>query len=162
MRPNLKTTFVALACAAAGPASAAAAAIALTERLAVETRDGKVLLHVSFENRGKRTLYVPASLARDDEPEGNLFEIVDTASGAPLAYTGKMVKRGPLGRDDYVAIAPHSLRRNTIDLSRSYAFARGAHSYSLTAPAHFLPTLEALDAPVALAPAPASFRHSVP
>jgi hypothetical protein len=123
----------------------------VSEAIAVESRQGKVLVHVTITNRGARTVYVPNTVAADKELFGRVFAVRDAASGAALEYIGPMVKRGPLTRDDYVAVKPRGKHSNTIDITRSYAFLPGKHTYQLSHAADYFADLERLAMPEAAA-----------
>ena len=138
----------------------ALAASALSTTLQVESRAGQVLLHVTIHNRGRSTLYIPRALAADPHPLGKTFMVTAGPGATPVPYTGPMVKRGPIGPADFVAVKPHSTLRHTLDISRSYGFLPGAHSYTLQYAGAAVSSLAQLDRTVALAPAPARFTHT--
>ena len=104
----------------------------VSEKVQVESRNGKVLLRLTIDNGSDRTVYVPRTVASDKELFGNWFEVRDSSNGDPIDYIGPMVKRAPLGKDDYLAVKPHSRHRNTIDITKAYAFMPGRHTYQLS------------------------------
>ena len=138
------------------------AASTLSSSLRVESRAGQVLVHVEVHNGGDSTIYVPRALAADPRPLGKIFTMTVDKGGAPVDYTGRMVKRGPIGPDDFVAIQPNSTLRHTIDIGASYAFLPGAHDYTLHYAGAAVPALAQLDRTQALTPAPARFTHTGP
>jgi hypothetical protein len=91
-----------------------------------------VLVLLTVENRGDAPVYLPKSFAGATELTGREFRIVDADSGKTVEYAGRMVKRGPLTVDDFLPLAPHSVHRHSIDITRSYAFAPGEHRYRLS------------------------------
>ena len=131
----------------------------LSETLAVASHDGHLLVTVAFDNRGQHTVYVPKAVASEAELLGPLFEIRDTAGGEPLEYQGKMVKRGALTADDFVAIKAHAKRQHTFDIAQSYAFKPGLHTYKLSYEAIYLPQSRALAAQQRLAVEPVTFSY---
>ncbi len=105
-----------------------ATAVVLAESLRVEVRQGRVLLHVTLQNRSAATIYVAKEIATEDELERGLFEVQDSGSGATVPYTGMLVKRAAFTPQDYVPIKPKGKRSNTIEISKSYVFEPG-HRY---------------------------------
>lgn len=154
--------WIAIAAALGLACGHALAAPALTTTLAVESRAGQVLVHVTVHNAGRTTLYVPRALAADVHPLGRTFALAVEPGAAPIDYTGRMVKRGPIGPDDFVAIAPHATLRHTLDLTASYAFLPGEHRYTLTYAGGAVSDPRQLGPTHALAPAPAHFIHTAP
>jgi hypothetical protein len=165
-----KTPFLVLAGAALmlgmSPSSGRAAETpppaAVSERLQVHSARGKVLVRVTLENHSTQPLYVPAAIARSDTLSGPLFGIVDLADATPLMYVGKMIKRGPLGPDDFIRLAPHAVRHNTIDITSDYAFRDGTRRYRLTHEGSYLPRLENIEAALPVPAASAEFTHTAP
>ena len=74
------------------------------EMVKVESRDGKVLVRLTIHNQSEQTIYVPRSVASEKELFGNYFEVRDSSNGDPVNYIGPMVKRGPLGKEDFLAV----------------------------------------------------------
>jgi hypothetical protein len=97
--------------------------------LSVDARHDKVLVTFKIENRGERRVGLPREIAADNELSRRLFDLREHPGEAEVPYTGRMVKRGPPGLDDYVELAPHSAHTHTIDITRSYAFKPGTHTY---------------------------------
>ncbi len=113
--------------------------------LEVETAGGKVKVRLTIENHGDTTIYVPREVAAGDEITGRRFDLRD-AKGQRVDYTGMMVKRGALTAADYQAVAPHTVHMNTIDITPSYAFAKGKHEYEIGYPGPWLANTAQLDA----------------
>jgi hypothetical protein len=132
---------------------------AVSETVQVESRNGKVLVRLSFNNQSGRTVYVPRSVASDTELFGNWFELRDSSNGDPIAYIGPTVKRAPLGKDDFLAVKPHTKRRNTIDITQAYAFMQGRHTYQLTYAGHYVADLKMVEQTTPVEPASAMFAH---
>ena len=99
--------------------------------LNVDSRAGQVLVHVTIQNRGSTTVYIPRALAGDAQPLGKTFTLTAGPGATPVDYTGRMVKRGPIGPDDFIAVKPRATLRHTLDIGNSYAFLPGAHQYTL-------------------------------
>jgi hypothetical protein len=97
--------------------------------LSVDARHDKVLVTFRIENRGERRVGLPREIASDTELARRLFDLREHPGDAEVPYTGRMVKRGPLGLDDYVELAPHSAHTHTIDITHAYAFKPGTHTY---------------------------------
>ena len=97
--------------------------------LSVDARHDKVLVTFRIENRGERRVGLPREIASDTELTRRLFDLREHPGDAEVPYTGRMVKRGPLGLDDYVELAPHSAHTHTIDITHAYAFKPGTHTY---------------------------------
>ena len=129
------------------------------EMVKVESRDGKVLVRVTIDNQTDATIYVPRSFASEHELFGNLFEVRDSSNGDPLAYTGPMVKRAPLGKGDFLAVKPHSRHRNIIDITNAYAFVPGRHAYQLSFAGSYLSDLTSIAETTPMAPSSVMFAH---
>lgn len=131
----------------------------VTEKLAVDTHAGKVLVKVTVDNQSDKVVYLPRTLMSAAEPEGRLFDVRDSSNGDPLDYVGRMVKRPPLGKKDFVAVKPHSKLSNTIDITRSYRFQTGRHAYQVNLAGSYLADLNQLDQETPVEPASAMFAH---
>ena len=131
----------------------------VTEKVSVASTDGKVLVKVTVVNQSDKLVYVPRSLMTATEPEGRMFDVRDSSNGDPLDYTGMMVKRPPPGKQDYVAVKPHSKLSNTIDITQSYRFQTGRHAYQINLASSYLSDLNKLDQETAVEPATAMFAH---
>jgi hypothetical protein len=141
------------------PNASAGSQPVLREQLTVESRGGRVLLHLRFLNASAHPVYVLKSLASEHEPEGRLFDIRDTGTDTLIAYHGMMAKRGPPTAADYVAIGPRASHHNTIELTDNYAFEPGIHVYELTHSTHYLTQLRDLNAHQPLTTKPVRFSH---
>lgn len=132
----------------------------VSEQVQVDAGGGKVVVRLKADNRGARPVYVPKELFQDGELVRPVFEIRDAATGAEVEYIGRKVKRGPITKDDYVALKPGASKTNSIDITRSYDFQPGQHTYQLSYAGSYLNDLAALDAatPVAVAPATFTFK----
>lgn len=142
--------------------SGQAMAAATVTTLQVDSRAGQVLVHVTVHNRGPGTVYIPRALAADLHPLGKTFMLSAEPGAVPVDYIGRMVKRGPIGPADFVAVEPHGTLRHTLDISNSYAFLPGAHRYTLRYTGAAVHDLAQLDRTEALVAAPASFTHAAP
>jgi hypothetical protein len=132
---------------------------AVTQKVQVESRDGKVLVRLTFENQSDGTVYLLRSLASDKKLLGNWFEVRDSSNGDPLDYTGPMVKRMPLGKADFLPLKPHARHYNTIDITHSYAFLQGRHAYQLTFAGNYVTDLKTLENLTPAEPASVMFAH---
>lgn len=104
--------------------------VSVKHSIDIETPPGKVLVELTFTNQGKTTVWIPRELAAADELTGARFDVRD-AGGKPVKYTGKMVKRAALTSADYQALEPGKVLMNTIDITHTYAFAKGRHNYHI-------------------------------
>jgi hypothetical protein len=129
------------------------------EMVKVESRDGKVLVRVTIDNQSERTVYVSRSVASEKELFGNLFEVRDSSNGDPVSYIGPMVKRGPLGKEDFLAVKPHSRHQNIIDITDAYAFMPGRHAYQLNFAGHYVTDLKKIEQTTPLEPDSVMFAH---
>ena len=129
----------------------------VSEQVWVDTAGGKVIVRLAVTNRGTLPVYVPKAVYQDDELIAPVFDIRDASSGKEIAYIGRKVKRGPITKDDYLAVRPGAQKTHSIDISSSYAFMAGEHTYKLTFPGSFVSDLAHLDAPRVLPVMPVSF-----
>jgi hypothetical protein len=110
-----------------------------------DTKPGHVLVSLTVTNQGKTTIWIPRELAVEKELTGRRFDVRDFGN-RPLDYTGKMVKRAALTAADYQAIAPGKVLTNVIDITSTYAFKKGRHSYNIGYAGPVLPDVKRLDA----------------
>lgn len=161
-RPFLLTAFAALTAASFLPALAGAAPgdpqVAVRNKIEVESVNGRALVHLTVYNYGKQTIWVPREMAEGKELSGRRFD-VRAFDGRPLDYTGKMVKRAALTADDYVPVAPGKEVKNTIDITPSYAFVAGRHSYQIGYDGPYLTDVKQLDKPSQSPARPLTFIH---
>lgn len=157
----LKSTLAALGMLALA-ATAGAGGVKMQgvqQQVQVASQDGKVVVTVSVHNGGARAVYVPKAVFEDDELFGRVFDLRD-AAGKEVDYIGPMVKRGPYTKADYLAVKPGAKRSNSIDITRSYDFKPGAHTYTLSYSGSYLGDLARLEATSTAAPAPVTFSHT--
>ncbi|MRV75151.1 hypothetical protein GJ700_25885 [Duganella sp. FT92W] len=128
-----------------------------SETLTVASSGGRVLVTVVLDNPNGQPMHVPNAIATDKELFGRLFEIRDTATGKPVEYQGPMVKRGPLTADDYFTVAPGTRHSNTLDITDSYAFKPGHHTYQLSYAGYAVPDLGKPEGTVRVSVPPVSF-----
>lgn len=114
-------------------------------RVDVETGAGKVLVRLTIENHGEQTIWVPREVAAEEELIGRRFDLVELPGGEKVDYVGPMVKRGAYTAEDYLAVKPHTMHLNTIDISRAYAFGKGRHSYEIRYAGPYLSDIGKLD-----------------
>jgi hypothetical protein len=139
--------------------AAGAQMAAVHEHVQVSSQGGKVLVRLTLDNNSAKPVYVPRALYADKELFSSSFELVEQASGKALEYTGPMVKRGPLGKEDFIKVAPHGRLSNTIDITRSYGFLQGVHTYELRYTGHYVADVANINAAVPLASLKATFTH---
>ena len=158
----LKATMAALGMLAlAGTAYAGGANMqGVQQQIQVAAKDGKVVVTASVHNGSGKPVFVPKAVFGDDELFGRTFDIKDAATGAEIAYIGPMVKRGPYTKADYLAVKPGAKRSNSIDITRSYDFKPGSHTYTLAYSGNYLSDLAKLNAASAVAVAPVTFTHA--
>jgi len=126
-----------------GAVKAVEAKVNVHHRLEVETGAGKVQVRVLIENRGDAPVWIPREIALGDDldaPRFALRSLEDT-----VAYTGRMVKRGPLSPADYLEVKPQTTYLNTFDITQAYAFKPGLHSYEIRYAGPWLANLGKLD-----------------
>lgn len=159
-----KRSMPALLLALAGLAGAAgvveAEVTAVRHRVEVETGAGKVMVRLAIENHGDTPVWVPREVADSDELIGRRFALRAFPGGAELAYVGPMVKRAAYTADDYLAVAPHTVHVNTIDISRAYAFTPGRHDYEIRYAGPYLGDLARLDQVQHSPSEPVRFTHT--
>jgi hypothetical protein len=131
----------------------------VTEKLSVDSHSGKVLVKITVDNQSDHIVYVPRALMSATEPEGRMFDVRDSSNSDPLDYIGMMVKRPPPGKNDYIAVKPHSKLSNTLDITQSYRFQSGRHAYQINLAGTYLNDLSNLDQETPIEPASAMFAH---
>lgn len=160
----MKITLMALGMlAVAGAAHAGDGTMSgVRQKARVDARDGKVVVEVSVENDSGKLLYVPKAVFQDKELFARTFDISVQPGGAEVDYIGPMVKRGPYTKADFVAVKPGATRSNKIDITHSFAFKPGTHSYRLAYTGTVLGELSQLAAGTALSlsASPATFTFT--
>jgi hypothetical protein len=154
--------LAALAAASLLPALAGAAGeptVDVKHSIDIETPPGKVLVELTFVNQGKNTVWIPREMAAEKELTGRRFDVRD-ADNRPLAYTGKMVKRAALTAADYQPLEPGKMLMNTIDITHTYAFKKGRHSYNIGYAGPVLPDVKRLDVLAEHPARPVSFVYT--
>ena len=130
------------------------------QQVQVEAGEGKVVVKLTVNNGSAKAIYVAKPVFEDDELFGRAFDIKNLDTGAAVDYIGPMVKRGPLGKEDYMAIKPGATHVNRIDITRSYDFKPGKHNYQLTFAGNYLGELAKLDAATMVSVAPVKFTYT--
>jgi hypothetical protein len=128
--------------------------------LSVDARHDKVLVTFRIENRGERRVGLPREIASDSALSRRLFDLREHPGDAEVPYTGRMVKRGALAEDDYIELPPHSFHAHTIDITRSYAFKPGTHTYVIRYDGSALDDVRQLASATGLATEPVMFSHT--
>jgi len=158
-RPFLLTTLIAASILPALAGAAGADQVNVKHTLDVESNNGRVLVHLAVANYGKQTIWVPREMAEGKELTGRRFD-VRGFDNRPLDYTGKMVKRAAFTAADYQAVEPGKTLTSTIDITPSYAFKTGRHTYNIGYAGPFLADIKALDKQDERPARPATFIHT--
>lgn len=145
--------------ALAGTAQAGGAMQGVNEQVRVASSDGKVVVTLTVHNSGKAPLFVPKALYHSTQLFGRVFDITEQGAGE-IDYIGPMVKRGPYTKDDYLKVLPGATLSHSMDITRSYAFKPGTHTYQLSYGGHVLNSLAKMNEPVTQAPPVASFIYT--
>ena len=130
------------------------------QQVQVAAGNGKVVVDVTLDNGSARPVYVPKAVYQDKELFGRTFTLKELPGGQEVDYIGPMVKRGPYTKADYLAVKPGAKRSNKIDITHSYAFKPGTHTYQLSYEGSYLGDLARLDAGVPVPAAPVTFSHT--
>ena len=101
------------------------------QQVQVDAAAGKVVVRMTVENNGAKPVFVPKAVFEDDQIFRREFQVKDMATGAEVDYTGPMVKRGPITKDDFLAVKPGKKLSHSIDITRSYDF-KPKHTYQLS------------------------------
>lgn len=90
-------------------------------------------VEISITNTSRQTVRLPKWQLPTDEFDAKLFSI--SYNGAPVAYEGKMVKRGVPTAADFAILQPGQTYRRTVDLSAGYDLSRtGQYVVTFRAP----------------------------
>lgn len=154
-----------LALAGAAQAAAGMKGVSMngvSEQMQVASSGGKVMLTLSVHNGSPASVFVPKALYQSKQLFNRVFTLREQG-GAEIDYAGPMVKRGPLTKADFLKVAPGATRSNSIDITNSYAFLPGAHTYQLSYEGNVIASLAKLDeqsAQIKQAPAPVTFSYA--
>ncbi len=148
------TIAAVLALALGGPAMTG-----VHEQVQVKAQGGKVVVQLTVENDSAQPIYVQRALYGEQTLFGSAFDIREQGHGKVLDYTGPMVKRGPLTRDDFIRVAPHGRLSNALDISHSYAFLAGVHTYELRYAGQYLADVAYVNTVTPLAQQAVTFRR---
>ena len=158
-RPFLLAALTAASLLPALASAAGATQVNVKQTIDVDSNNGRVLVHLTVANYGKQTIWVPREIAEGKELTGRRFD-VRGFDNRPLDYTGKMVKRAALTGADYQAVEPGKTLKSTIDITPSYAFKQGRHTYNIGYAGPFLTDVNQPDK-LAESPArPTTFAHT--
>lgn len=158
-RPFLFTALAAMSLFPALAGAAGADRVNVKQTIDIESNNGHVLVHLTVFNYGKQTIWIPREIAEGKELTGRRFD-VRAFDNRPLDYTGKMVKRAALTAADYQAVEPGKTLKSTIDITPSYAFKPGRHTYNIGYAGPFLTDVNKPDQ-LAESPAkPTTFAHT--
>ncbi|MDQ1922542.1 hypothetical protein [Massilia pseudoviolaceinigra] len=134
--------------------------VGVSEKVAVASRGGKVLVTLTVSNKTAQPIYLWKVTYQSKQLFGPEFDISVAGSAAPVNYIGPMVKRAPPGPDDYIKVEPNGVLRNTIDITGAYDFLPGKRRYRLSHTGSYVLDLQQLDNPVAMKPASTVFTHT--
>ena len=138
----MKGSLVSLAAGTAVLAGAIAAAIAAPQGGA--TNPLRVSMHAGIDgglevivtNTSRKAARIPAWQLPGNDPSSQLFRV--TRDGAPVAYEGKLAKRGLPQAEDFVVLQPGRSYRAQVDLAANYDMAeRGQYVVTLASPLQF-------------------------
>ena len=94
---------------------------------------GNGTLEVTVTNTARKAVRVPAWQLPGSDPTAQLFRI--SLDGEPVAYEGKLAKRGLPQAGDFVVLQPGRSYRAVVDLPAQYAMqARGQYQVTLASP----------------------------
>lgn len=159
-RPFLLAALIGAASLMPALAGAAAEpAVDVKHSLDIETPKGRVLVQLTIINQGRSTVWIPREMLAEKELTGRRFDVRDFGN-RPVAYTGKMVKRAALTAADYQALEPGKMLMNTIDITQTYAFKKGRHSYNIGYTGPVLADIRKLDALTEFPARPVSFAYT--
>lgn len=130
------------------------------QQVQVDAGQGKVVVKLTVINGSAKAVYVPKPVFEDDELFGRAFDIVNLDTGKAVDYIGPMVKRAPLGKDDYLPVKAGARHVNSIDITRSYDFKPGTHNYQLSFAGNYLGELAKLEAATMVTVAPVKFTFT--
>lgn len=153
----MKTTTTLAALALLASAATATAGDSMTQKIHVDTAGGKVIVRVAIDNNTGKDVYVPKAVYEDKELWRREFAIRESASGKEIDYAGRMVKRGPITMADYVLVKPGQKKSNSIDITNTYDFQPGQHTYVLAYTGTLLHDAKELAAPPEFKAMPVSF-----
>lgn len=158
-RPFLLAAVMATSILSALAGPAGAAQVDVKHTIDIESNKGRVLVHLTVYNYGKQTIWIPREIAEGKELTGRRFD-VRAFDNRPLDYTGKMVKRAAFTAADYQAVEPGKTLSSTIDITPSYAFKPGRHTYNIGYAGPFLADLKQLDRQADSPAKPTTFAHT--
>ncbi|WP_242107871.1 M35 family metallo-endopeptidase [Luteimonas aquatica] len=87
------------------------------------------VVDVVITNTSSNTVRVPKQRLPSDDLEASLFQV--SRDGKPVAYEGKLVKRGLPQAEDFAVLKPGQQYRVQVDLSGAYDLSRSGY-YSVT------------------------------
>ena len=138
----MKGSLVSLAAGTAVLAGAIAAAVAAPQGAA--TNPLRVSMHAGINggldvivtNTSRKAARIPSWQLPGNDPTSQLFRV--TRDGAPVAYEGKLAKRGLPQAEDFVVLQPGRSYRAQVDLAANYDMAeRGQYVVTLASPLQF-------------------------
>ena len=129
----MKGSLVSLVVGTAVLAGAIAAAIAAPPSRA--TNPLRVAMHantagtldVVVTNTGRKAARIPSWQLPGNDPTSQLFRV--SRDGQPVAYEGKLAKRGLPQAEDFVVLQPGRSYRAQVDLAEHYAWTSVASTW---------------------------------
>lgn len=117
-------------------AAAAAAPNAPTNPLRVSMYAANGAVEVVVTNTSRKAARVPGWQLPGNNPTAKLFQV--SLDGAPVAYQGRLAKRGLPTAEDFVVLPPGRSYRAVVDLAASYDMSRrGQYLVALSSPLQY-------------------------
>ena len=97
---------------------------------------GNGTLEVTVTNTARKAVRIPSWQLPGNDPTSQLFRV--SRDGEPVAYEGKLAKRGLPQAEDFVVLQPGRSHRAVVDLAAHYDMdERGQYTVTLASPLQF-------------------------
>ena len=98
--------------------------------ISITTTRGSVMAALVFTSNSREPVYIDRiNGCLDGAIRNNVFTI--ESDGVPVPYTGIFAKRSRPGPEDVVTLQPGGSITTMVDLTKSYAFLPGTHTYAV-------------------------------